>query len=95
MTCRCLERCVTRAPQNRWEETRSKGVTEGKGTGKRKQWRRKTKEGQPSQHTTQARPGKAAQAKGEDKSDRNKETEMPPEEGKGAVGDEPGYNRAI
>ena len=32
----CLERCVNRAPQTRWEETLIKVATEGKGTGKRK-----------------------------------------------------------
>ena len=92
MTCQCLERCVNRAPQTRREETLIKGVTEGKGTGKRKRRRGKPKEGKPAQQTMQARPGRAAQVKGEDKSDGIKETETPPEEGEGTAGDEPGYN---
>ena len=45
-----------------------KGYTEGKGTGKNKRRQRETKEGQVAQHTTQARPGKAAHGKGEEKS---------------------------
>ena len=53
---------------------------------------KKTKEGQLAHQTTQARPGETAKAKGEGKSDGNKETKTPPEEGEGTAGDEPGYN---
>ena len=46
--CLCLEKCVNRAPQTRREETLINGSTEGKGTGKRKRIRGKTKEGKPA-----------------------------------------------
>ena len=52
VSCRCLERCVNHTSQNRQEETRNKGVTEGKGTGKPNRRQGKMKEGQPEHQTT-------------------------------------------
>ena len=69
---------------------RSKGGTEGIGTGKLT-WRRgKAKGGQPTHQTVQARPGRASKEIGKDKEDRNMATT--PVEGEGAAGNEPGYN---
>ena len=39
-----------------------------------------------AQHTTQAQTGTEAIGKGEDKSDRSRETETPPEDGEGTAG---------
>ena len=69
---------------------RSKGDTEGTGTGKRKRRRGIAKGGQPKHQTPRSRPGIVAKEIGEGKADRN--TATTPAEGERAVGDDPGYN---